>query len=86
MNLTGAQRLACRLHRGEIDDAGGAYIDHLERVAALVEEDGRNERQQMAAWLHGAGRVGLRRAGLVGLRRAGLVARSPRRSSVRITA
>jgi HEAT repeat protein len=60
MNLAGAERLARRLHRGEIDDVGGAYLDHLARVAALVAAEGGDERQQMAAWLHGASRTGLR--------------------------
>jgi len=60
MNLAGAERLARRLHRGEIDDVGGAYLDHLARVAAVVAAEGGDERQQMAAWLHGASRTGLR--------------------------
>src|SRR6266567_3918712 len=59
MNLAGAQRLARRLHRGEIGEIGRAYVDHLERVAALVAAEGGDERQQMAAWLHGTRRVGL---------------------------
>ncbi len=59
MNLAGAQRLARRLHRGEIGETGRAYVDHLERVAALVAAEGGDERQQMAAWLHGTRRVGL---------------------------
>jgi HEAT repeat protein len=67
MNLAGAVRLARRLHRGEIDDSGGAYLDHLARVAAMVAAEGGNERQQMAAWLHGVGRTGVRPGELAGL-------------------
>ncbi len=67
MNLAGAARLARRLHRGEIDEAGTAYVDHLERVAVLVAENGGDEWQQMAGWLHGAGRTGLRPRDLAAL-------------------
>ena len=59
MNLAGARRLALRLHHGDIDETRQAYVDHLERVAALVAADGGDEAQQMAAWLHGIGRTGL---------------------------
>jgi HEAT repeat protein len=52
MNLAGAEKLARRLHRGEIDDAGQPYVDHLSRVAALVRSYGGDECEQMAAWLH----------------------------------
>lgn len=59
MDLAGAQKLAHRLHRGESDEAGGAYTDHLARVAALVASEGGDVWQQMAAWLHGSGRAGV---------------------------
>jgi (p)ppGpp synthase/HD superfamily hydrolase len=59
MDLAGAARLARRLHRGEIDEAGRAYVDHLERVAGLVASCGRGECEQMAAWLHGVSRTGM---------------------------
>lgn len=67
MNLAGVVRLARRLHRGEIDDADGAYLDHLARVAAAVAAEGCDERQQMAAWLHSTSRTGLRPGDLAGL-------------------
>ena len=67
MNLAGTRRLALRLHRGEIDDTRHAYVEHLERVAALVAVYGGDEAQQMAAWLHGAGRTGLRPRDLAAL-------------------
>jgi HEAT repeat protein len=60
MNLAAAVRLARRLHRGEIDEGGEPYVDHLARVAAAVAAGDGDESQQMAAWLHGAGRTGLR--------------------------
>jgi hypothetical protein len=59
MNLAGAQKLAHRLHQGESDEAGGAYTDHLARVAALVASEAGDIWQQMAAWLHGSGRAGV---------------------------
>ena len=61
MNLAGTQRLARRLHRGEIDETGHAYVGHLARVAALVAAYGGDEAQQMAAWVHGVGRTGCSR-------------------------
>jgi len=59
MDLAGAARLARRLHRGEIDEAGRAYVDHLERVAGLVASYGGGGCEQMAAWLHGVSRTGM---------------------------
>jgi HEAT repeat protein len=67
MKLAGAQRLARRVHRGEVDETGRAYAAHLERVAALVAAEDGDERQQMAAWLHGTGRAGLRPRDLAAL-------------------
>ena len=67
MNLAGAQRLARRLHLGEIDETRHPYVGHLERVAALVAAHGGNEVQQMAAWVHGVGRTGLQPRDLAAL-------------------
>ena len=67
MNLAGTQRLARRLHQGEIDETGHAYVGHLARVAALVAAYGGDEAQQMAAWLHGVGRTGLQPRDLAAL-------------------
>lgn len=47
-----AEKLARRLYRGEIDEGGRPYIDHLARVAALVASDGGGECELAAAWLH----------------------------------
>jgi hypothetical protein len=52
---------------GEIDEAGTAYVGHLERFAALVAADGGGEWQQMAGWLPGGGRIGLRPRDLAAL-------------------
>jgi hypothetical protein len=51
MNVASAERLARRLHQGEIDGNGAAYVDHLARVAALVAAEGGSRAQLMAAWL-----------------------------------
>src|SRR6266567_4740224 len=59
MDPARAARLARRLHRYEIDEAGRAYVDHLERVAGLVASYGGGECEQMAAWLHGVSRTGM---------------------------
>ena len=67
MNLAGAQRLARRLHGGEIDETRHPYVGHLERVAALVAAYGGDEAQQMAAWVHGVGRTGLQPRDLAAL-------------------
>lgn len=53
MKLSGARRLARRLHRGRLDDAGEPFLDHLARVAATVAAAGGSRAQQMAAWLYG---------------------------------
>jgi len=55
VRLAGARRLAGRLHRGQLDEAGEPYLDHLDRVAARVAEAGGTWIQRMAAWLSGAG-------------------------------
>jgi HEAT repeat protein len=60
MDLAGAERLARTRHRWEIDEAGGLYVDHLERVVALIASRGGGECEQMAGWLHGIARTGLR--------------------------
>jgi hypothetical protein len=60
MDLAGAERLARTRHRWEIDEAGGLYVDHLERVAALIASRGGDVCEQMAGWLHGAVGTGLR--------------------------
>lgn len=60
MNVAGAERLARRLHQGEIDGNGAAYVDHLARVAALVAAEGGSRAQLMAAWLAGTARTGAR--------------------------
>jgi hypothetical protein len=60
MNVAGAERLARRLHQGEIDGNGAAYVDHLARVAALVAAEGGSRAQLMAAWLVGTARTGAR--------------------------
>jgi HEAT repeat protein len=67
MNLAGTRRLALRLHHGEIDETRHAYVEHLERVAALVATYGGDEVRQMAAWLHGIGRTGLQPRDLAAL-------------------
>jgi HEAT repeat protein len=60
MDLAGAERLARTRHRFEIDEAGALYVDHLERVVALVASRGGGRCEQMAGWLHGIARTGLR--------------------------
>lgn len=68
MGPAGAARLARHLHRGELDDAGAPYVEHLERVAALVASAGGGPRERMAAWLHGVARTGMRPRDLAALR------------------
>jgi hypothetical protein len=60
MDLAGAERLARIRHRWEIDEAGARYVDHLERVVALIATRGGGSCEQMAGWLHGIARTGLR--------------------------
>jgi hypothetical protein len=50
MQLAGAEKLARRLYRGDIDEGGRPYVEHLARVAALVASDGGDECEQAAAW------------------------------------
>jgi len=59
MQLAGAEKLARRLYRGDIDEGGRPYVEHLARVAALVASDGGDECEQAAAWLHHHGRPGM---------------------------
>lgn len=68
MGPAGAARLAHHLHRGELDGAGAPYVEHLERVAALVASAGGGPRERMAAWLHGVARTGMRPRDLAALR------------------
>jgi HEAT repeat protein len=59
MTPADAERFARRIHRYELDESGGPFVEHLERVAALVAEDG-GPRERMAAWLHGTLATGIR--------------------------
>jgi HEAT repeat protein len=52
MTPAGAERLARRLHRYDLDESGGPLVEHLARVAALVRAAGGTPDQLMAAWLH----------------------------------
>ena len=65
MTPEGAERLARRLHRYHLDDAGGPFVEHLARVAELVREAGGGTREVMAAWLHGLPRTGVQPTDLV---------------------
>lgn len=49
-----AKRLACDLHRGQTDKAGRRYIDHVERVVAILVErwPDASADEITAAWLH----------------------------------
>ena len=38
MGVAAAERVARRIHRGQLDMAGAPYVDHLARVAARVAE------------------------------------------------
>ena len=58
MRLAAVRNLARRLHRGQIDETGELYVEHLGRVAALVQEAGGTRVQLMAAWLHGVPSAG----------------------------
>jgi len=46
------------LHRGEIDEMGALYVEHLDRVAAAVAAAGGTPAQQMAAYLQCVGLPG----------------------------
>lgn len=65
MTPEGAERLARRLHRYDLDDSGGPFVEHLARVTQLVREAGGGTREVMAAWLHGVPRAGARPADLM---------------------
>lgn len=53
-----AKALAHRAHAGQVDKAGRPYIEHVARVAAQVrkphccDNQGCNEHEEAAAWLH----------------------------------
>ncbi len=44
-----AEALARWMHRDQVDKSGRPYVEHLERVVAMVEGD---DDAQAAAWLH----------------------------------
>jgi hypothetical protein len=46
MTPAGAERLARRLHKYELDESGEHYVEHLARVAALVTEAGGGPRER----------------------------------------
>jgi (p)ppGpp synthase/HD superfamily hydrolase len=50
MTPAGAERLARRLHKYELDESGALYVEHLARLAGLVAEAGGGPRHLMAAW------------------------------------
>jgi (p)ppGpp synthase/HD superfamily hydrolase len=51
-NLEAADRLAARLHEGQVDKAGEPYIEHPRAVARLTAVFGGTPHQQVAAMLH----------------------------------
>jgi HEAT repeat protein len=59
VRLAGVIRYARRVHRGQLALSGGLYVDHLERVAAVVSAAGGGQIEVMAAWLHGVGQLGV---------------------------
>ena len=54
MQILEAYQLAARLHNGQVDKAGHAYIEHLTRVFLRVLAGGGDADQQIAALLHDA--------------------------------
>jgi hypothetical protein len=51
-------RIAVRVHRGQLFVAAGLFIDHLQRVADMVEARGGDSVTVQAAWLHAAPAAG----------------------------
>ena len=54
MNLEEIKTFATNLHAGQTDKSGRPYINHPERVAAMVRASGGDWVQESAAWLHDA--------------------------------
>jgi HEAT repeat protein len=68
VDVAGAAKLARRRHRGEIDEAGAPFAEHLERAAALVATAGGGRSEQMAVWLSGVAQAGIGLGDLAALR------------------
>lgn len=72
MEILDAYKLACSLHRGQVDKAGRPYIEHLTRVFLTVSARGGDRDQMTASLLHDCiedGKIdaeGLLRAGVPG--------------------
>ncbi|MFD4676430.1 HEAT repeat domain-containing protein [Lentzea sp. NPDC058450] len=52
MGVARARRIAERVHRGQLTREGGLFLDELDQVVRLVEENGGGALAVQAAWLH----------------------------------
>lgn len=52
LSLAEVEALARRVHAGQVDKAGRAYVEHLAAVASGVSARGGSAAQVAAAWLH----------------------------------
>jgi HEAT repeat protein len=58
VSLAGVRKAVRRAHRGELDETGALFVEHLDRVAAAVAAAGGTRAQQLAVYLVCAGHRG----------------------------